>query len=78
MGLAPVAAFDTAAVTMRPFSLDVPPSPRHGSQGWNRTNGHLGQNQAGDHHHSGLRRASGRSRTCDLLLFREALSRLSY
>ena len=57
---------------------DVRPVARTRSQGWNRTNGHLGQNQAGDHHHSGLRRASGRSRTCDLLLFREALSRLSY
>ena len=28
MGLAPVAAFDTAAVTMRPFSPDVPPRSR--------------------------------------------------
>lgn len=29
MGLAPVAAFDTAAVTMRPFFLDVTPSRGH-------------------------------------------------
>lgn len=72
VGLAPMAAFEAAAVTMRPFSVAT--APKAGiepTDTWARTR--LVAITTRDRE-----RASGRSRTCDLLLFREALFRLSY
>ncbi len=110
VGLSPVAAFDTAAVTMRPSSVGVvrdagrirtsdPPHIRrelHQAELLRqdarcpRSRGHApkaGIEPTDTWARTRLvtittrdcgQRASGRSRTCDLLRFREALSRLSY